>query len=81
MKSRTTDEKYLITLYELAKKTDDLHTEFSRFEIGDKIGLHPRGANTICKLLLQANFIKKTSEEGIFITEHGAKLVLRLLED
>jgi hypothetical protein len=81
MKARTQDEKFMITLYEQAKDSGDLSTVFSRFEIGDKIAMHPRGVNAICKLLLQANFIKKDSEEGIYITEQGTALVLDLFEN
>lgn len=79
MKSRTQDEKFLITLHDTAIAAGDLHTVFSRYEIGDKIAMHARGVNATCKLLLQANFIKKSDEEGIYITEHGASLVHDIL--
>jgi hypothetical protein len=81
MKARTQDEKFMIALYTLATESDDLNTVFSRFEIGDKIAMHPRGVNAICKLLLQANFIRKDSEEGIYITDHGVGLVMRIFEN
>ncbi len=81
MKSKTQDEKFLIALYQAAKETDDLETPFNRYTIGQSVGLHERGVNAICKLLLQANFIKKSSEEEIYITEHGASLVIRLMDE
>lgn len=80
-KARTKDEKFMLALYNEALKTDSMETPFNRFEIGHKIGLHPRGVDTICTLLLQANFIKKESKEEVYITEHGIKLVNSLLSD
>jgi len=81
MKSRTQDEKFLIALYQASKESDDLTTAFNRYAIGKSVGLQERGVNAICKLLLQANFIKKSSEEDIYITEHGVNLACRLLEE
>lgn len=71
----------MVALYEEAQKTGNMETPFSRYDIGHKIGLHPRGADTICTLLLQANFIKKENKEEVFITEHGIKLVESLLSE
>jgi hypothetical protein len=80
-KSRTKDEKFMLALYEEALKADTMEKAFSRYDIGNKIGLHPKGTDTICVLLLQANFIKKESKEEVYITEHGIKLVMDLLAD
>ena len=80
-KARTKDEKFILTLYEAAAKTDNIETPFNRYEIGHQIGLHPKGVDTICTLLLQANFIKKEGKEDIYITEHGVKLVKKLLSE
>ncbi len=81
MKARTQDEKFIITLYQLSGESTDERHIFNRYEIGDKISLQERGVNAICKLLLQANFIKKSGEEHIYITENGASLAKRLLDD
>lgn len=81
MKSRTQDEKFIIALYELSEKFDEDRKVFNRYEIGKSISLNPRGVNAICKLLLQANFIKKAGEEEVYITDNGASLAKRLLED
>lgn len=80
MKSLTTDEKYLITLYESAVATGDAHNERNMYEIGQALGLNPRTVNNIVKLLAQTTFIKKRGGESISLTPHGEKLVLRLLE-
>lgn len=79
MKSRTQDEKFIITLYELSSDSGEERPIFNRYEIGNKTGLHERGVNAICKLLLQANFIKKSDEAHIYITANGASLARRLL--
>lgn len=79
MQAITQDEKFMIMLYELSIKAEDLETKFNRYEIGQKVGLHDRGVNAICKLLLQANFIKKAGEEEIYLTKNGVDLAIELL--
>lgn len=81
MKSRTQDEKFLIALYVAASDVNDLDARFNRYKIGGSVGLHERGVNAIVKLLLQANFIKKSGEEEIYITEHGANLATQLMQE
>lgn len=80
-KAHTKDEKFMICLYEASLEKGDLHAPFSRYEIGHKIGMHPKGANTTCVLLLQANFIKKGEGDDVFLTKNGEALVLRLLHE
>lgn len=75
----TKDERFVICLYENAQKTDDLESTHSRYAIGQQVHLQERGVDAICKLLVQANFIKKDGEEGIYLTPHGIKLAERLL--
>jgi predicted transcriptional regulator len=77
--ARTKDERFVICLYENASKAEDLRKSFNKYEIGVQIGLQPKAVNTICKLLIQANFIKKNGEIEIFLTSHGESLALRLL--
>lgn len=71
----TKDELFLLKLYELASSKGDPFAEFDRFQIGRLIGLQERGINNTVKLLAQANFIKKGEADGIFLTEHGMRLV------
>lgn len=77
--SKTKDEHFVLWLYRLAKEAGDPEMALNRYEVGQKIGLHPRGVNAICKLLVQANFIKKVGEEEVRLTPHGLKLAERLL--
>ena len=80
-KSHTKDEKLILCLYETAMQAGDLHAHFNRYDIGKKIGLHPKGIDTICVLLLQANFIKKGDGSNIYLTSNGESLALRLLKE
>lgn len=80
-KAKTKDEKFLVALYEAAMRTQNIDTPFDKYEIGQKVGLQPKGTNTICVLLLQANFIKKSDGDSVYITPNGEKLVLNLLEE
>lgn len=74
-KARTKDEKFMWALYDAAQEKDDLKANFDRYEIGARIGLHPRGVDTICTLLLQANFIKKGEGKDVYLTPHGLQLL------
>ena len=76
---RTKDENYVIWLYRAALDAGDVEHSFNRYEIGRKAGLHERGVDAICKLLIQANFIRKAGEDEIRLTPHGEKLAIRLL--
>ena len=77
--SYTKDESFLLALYEEALKTGDVESPIDRYIIGSKAAIQERGVNAICKLLIQANFIKKASEDSVYITPHGIKLVQKLL--
>lgn len=77
-KHRTKDEIFVLCLYEDAEKTGNIESPLDRYEVGKHAGLNPKGVNAICKLLIQANFIKKSSETDICLTPHGEKLALRL---
>ena len=78
--THTKDESFMIALYEAALKTGDSGTPVDRYAVGEVAGMHPKGVDATCKLLVQANFIKKSSETDIYLTPHGEKLVLSLLE-
>jgi hypothetical protein len=80
-KSHTKDEKFIISLYQAASKAGEIDTPFDRYELGIKAGLTHKGTDAVCKLLLQANFIKKSGEALVYMTPHGENLALRLLEE
>jgi hypothetical protein len=79
--TKTKDELFVMWLYRSAMDSGDVEKSFNRYDIGAKAGLQDRAVNAICKLLVQANFIKKTSEDEIRLTTHGEKLAVRLLEE
>lgn len=78
---KTKDEKFLLALYEAskAKGEEDPFQECDKYEVGQSIGLHPKGIDTICNLLAQANFIKKREGAVIVLTSNGEKLVQTLM--
>lgn len=81
-KSRTADEQFILSLYEEAKKANDLSAEFNKYEIGHRAHINPKGVNAISKLLIQANFIKKgETEDDIYLTPNGERLALRILNE
>lgn len=80
-KARTRDELFMICLYELALEKGAIDTPIDRYEVGKRSNLAALATDTISKLLLQANFIKKGEADQVFLTKHGESLVYRLLEE
>lgn len=80
-KNHTKDEQFIMCLYENAKQSGDLESVFNRYDIGGQINMQLRGVNATSRLLVQANFIKKDGEEGIYLTPHGIKLAERLFSE
>lgn len=77
----TKDERFVICLYESAKKLDNLEASVNRYAVGTLAHLQERGVDAICKLLVQSNFIKKDGEEDIYLTVRGIALAERLLDE
>ena len=79
--NRTKDENFIMCLYEEAEKTGDLEAVIDRYQAGNAAHIHPKGVDTICKLLIQANFIKKAGETEVYLTPNGIRLVEKLREE
>ena len=77
--SKTKDEQFVLWLYRTAKEAGDVEGALNRYEVGAKAGLKQKGVDAICKILIQANFIRKADEEQVRLTPHGIKLAERLL--
>lgn len=77
--SKTKDERFVLALYKIAKESGDVEGNYHKYHVGESIGLHYRAVDAICRLLIQANFIKKAGEEDIYLTPHGIKLAEQLL--
>lgn len=69
----------MVKLYETSMERGSIDEPCDRYLIGQKIGLHKTAVDTICKLLAQANFIKKAGPVDVFVTPHGLKLVQQIL--
>lgn len=77
----TKDERFVMCLYENAQKTGDLESSFNRYLIGQQISMQEKGVDAICKLLVQANFVKKDGLDDIYLTVRGVALAERLLDE
>ncbi len=78
---RTKEERVILTLYELATEQGEIDSEVSREAIMRQVGVNPRGMETICNVLAQANFIKKVGQESLKLTSQGERLVRELLQE
>ena len=80
-KARTPDERFILSLYEMARSLNEIDHPFNRYEAGKRVGLQPKGVDAICKLLLQANFIRKAAQDEVYLTKNGETLALTLLDE
>lgn len=80
-RAKTKDEMFMIRTYEEANRRGKIEGAIDRYLIGKLAGLHPKAVDTICTLLLQANFLKKQGPSCVSLTLHGLKLVETLLEE
>lgn len=74
----TKDERYVLSLFEMATEMGDLGSNLNKYAAGDRIGIHEKSVNNISKLLIQANFIKKIGEEEVVFTKRGLELAEKL---
>ncbi len=74
-KKSTKDIRFIMALYDEVKILEDDSRAVSRYQVGEIVGIQPKGVDTICKVLIQANFIRKEGEEDIKLTDNGIKLV------
>jgi len=81
MKARTSDERFVLSLYETAQASENMDDPHDRYAVGQRVGLSPKAVDAICKLLVQANFIKRADGDTIYLTKHGESLALRLLDE
>lgn len=79
-KATTKDELFLVKLHELALLAGDYTCEIDRFVIGRAIGQNDKGVNTIVVLLAKANFVKKGTDDSVYLTPNGLSLVKSLTE-
>lgn len=75
---RTKDESFLLKLYEEALLKSEIEDPLDPYKVGELVGLHKVAVETICKLLIRSNFIKKHGQSEIRITPHGVKLAQQL---
>jgi hypothetical protein len=80
-KQHTKDEKFVVCLYESAKKLGDKEASVNRYEAGALAHLQEKGVDAICKLLVQSNFIKKDGEQDVFLTPRGIVLAEHLINE
>ena len=77
----TKDEIYLLAVYDLAVASGDPENAVDRYVAGTHAGISERAVNAISNLLIKANFIKKSDEQGVYLTPHGISLVKQLRLD
>ncbi len=78
-KGVTKDEQFLLKLYELSSKLGNPQEAIDRYEVGRAIGQNDKGTYVISRDLAQANFIKKSEGDHVYLTDHGLRLVESLL--
>ncbi|MBS0625720.1 MAG: hypothetical protein JSS32_06690 [Verrucomicrobia bacterium] len=80
MNRMTPDEKFLLKLYETAKKSGDLEQENDSILVAKEVGLKETAVKNIVKHLAQANFVKKGDGTMVHLTSHGCRFVEEYLQ-
>ena len=80
MQALTTDERFLLKIYQMASALGDPHAPLDRYAVGRAIGHNDKGVNATVRWLAQANFIKHGDTNQIYLTDNGLSLSLQLLE-
>ncbi|MEC7838784.1 MAG: hypothetical protein VX777_01945 [Chlamydiota bacterium] len=80
-RSLTKDERFLVALYEMAERDGDVFTPINRYTVAKSIGLQERATKTICRTLLQTNFIKKSGDTDIVLTPRGKSFVQDIFDE
>lgn len=81
--AKTADERYIISAYQMANDKGDRQAQLNKYEVGQRVGIHPKGVDAISKLLIRSNFIKRVtdSDTDIYLTKNGEQLAERLLQE
>ena len=74
----TKEERYILTLYERSLESGDLFIEQDRYKVGFSLGFSQKVTNSVCNILLQANFIKKGEDQAVYFTQRGIDLAKTL---
>lgn len=74
MKAFTKEEKFIIALHDAALAKGDIEEPINRYHLADIVGLQPKGIDTICNRMAQANFIKKDGDVLVHLTSNGLRL-------
>ena len=74
----TPDEKFMIKLYEVAKRGGDPCRPINYASVAKSIGLKETALKNIVKHLAQANFVKKIDDTTLLLTERGCAFVLEM---
>jgi Mn-dependent DtxR family transcriptional regulator len=80
MKSKSTpDERFLIQLYKSAMASGDPHAVMDYRSIAKRIGQKETAIKNIIKHLAQANFVRKSGDTFIHLTERGCHFALEAM--
>jgi predicted transcriptional regulator len=76
----TPDERFLIKLYQTALASGNPCAEIDYRIVAKAIGQKETAMKNIIKHLAQANFLKKTDDNTVCLTERGCNFALEALE-
>ncbi len=71
----TPDERFLIKLFEIASRNGDPFTPVDLRIVAKEIGQKESATKNIIKMLAQANFLKRESENMVYLTQRGYDFV------
>ena len=76
----TREELYLLQVYRACEKNANFDQSHNSLEIGAQIRLSARQVKTTVQTLASTNFVKRADKEHIILTNHGIKLIEKILQ-
>lgn len=70
-RKKSKEERFMEKLYELASASGDPEDEVDRYQVGSAIGENPKGTDHTVQRLTKINFIKKSDDNLIYLTQAG----------
>lgn len=72
---RSKEERFLLHMYEMAKKSGDPQNEVDRYAVGRLVGEHTRGVDNTVQMLSKNGLLKKGEGSAIHLSPSGLHYV------
>jgi len=80
-RKKSKEERFMEKIYEFAGASGDPENEVDRYKVGASVGENPKGTDHTVQRLAKINFIKKSGDKLIYLTQAGLTFVANNISD